>query len=225
MPLAIRNLHIEYPGQLVFDSVDMDIEDSEIVAVETKVLDGGTSLLRGIGGFLNDVGGKVDLNGVDILRCVPAERAVRVGYVYEEQGLVSLYSIYQNIVLPLQFHTDLSDDEIHDRVIDVCGALNLDESLFSRRPHQINDVQTRLVNLARGLIINPQLLLIDEPEGGMSEEYLQDTMETLREKQQANPMMIILTTSDDFVMGKADRIFRIENYDLILEGHLEEQEH
>ncbi len=216
MPVAIRNLHIEYPGQLVFDSLDMDIADEEIVAVETQVLDGGTSLLRGIGGFLNDVGGEVDLNGVNLLTCSPAERAVRVGYVYEDHGLVSLYTVYQNIVLPLLFHTELSDDEIYQRVSEVCASLNLDEALFTVRPHQLNDVQTRLVNLARGLIINPELLLIDEPEGGMSEEYLHDTMVTLREKQQANPMAIIITTSDDFVMERADRVFRIENHNLML---------
>ena len=216
MPVAIRNLHIEYPGHLVFDSLDMDVADNEIVAVETQVLDGGTSLLRGIGGFLRDVGGEVDLNGVNLLTCIPSDRAVRVGYVYEDYGLVSLYTVYENIVLPLLFHTELGDDEIHQRVTEVCTSLNLDEALFTVRPHQLNDVQTRLVNLARGLIINPELLLIDEPEGGMSEEYLHDTMETLREKQQINPMAIIITTSDDFVLERADRVFRIENHNLTL---------
>jgi ABC-type sulfate/molybdate transport systems ATPase subunit len=217
VPVAITNLHIEYPGQLVFDCLEMDVADDEIVAVETQVLDGGTSLLRGIGGFLNDVGGAVDLNGTDLLDCTPAERAVRVGYVYEDHGLVSLYTVYQNIVLPLQFHTLLGDDEIHRRAAQVCSSLNLDEALFTDHPHQLNDVQTRLVNLARGLIINPELLLIDELEGGMSEEYLHDTIVTLREKQQASPMAIIITTSSDFVMAKADRVFSIQDHDLVPE--------
>ncbi|HJL62154.1 MAG TPA: ATP-binding cassette domain-containing protein [Pseudomonadales bacterium] len=217
MSLSIRNLHIEYPGQRVFDSLSLDFEDNEIIAIEKHVLDGGTSLLQGIGGFLNDVGGESNLNGVDLLHCSPAERATRVGYVYEDQGLVSLYSIYQNIVLPLQFHTDLSDDKIHEQASAVCASLNLSEALFSDHPHQLNDVQTRLVNLARGLIINPELLLIDELEGGMSEAYLHDTMATLRDKQKTSPMTIIVTTSDDFVMEKADRIFRIQDHDLIAE--------
>ena len=217
MSLSIKNLHIEYPGQRVFDSLDLDFEDNEIIAVETHVLDGGTSLLQGIGGFLNDVGGEVSLNGMDLLHCSPADRATRVGYVYEDQGLVSLYTIYQNIVLPLQFHTDLSDDEIHERATAVCTSLNLSEALFDYHPHQLNDVQTRLVNLARGIIINPELLLIDELEGGMSEAYLHDTMATLRDKQKTSPMTIIVTTSDDFVMEKADRIFRIQDHDLIAE--------
>jgi ABC-type lipoprotein export system ATPase subunit len=214
MSLTISKLHIEYPGQRVFDSIDLNFEDNEIIAIETHVLDGGTSLLQGIGGFLNDVGGEVNLNGLDLLHCSPAKRAIRVGYVYEDQGLVSLYNIYQNIVLPLQFHTDLSDEEINERASEVCMSLNLSEELFTDHPHQLNDVQTRLVNLARGLIINPELLLIDELEGGMSEAYLHDTMATLREKQQASPMTIIITTSDDFVMEKADRAFRIKDHDL-----------
>lgn len=214
MPVAIRNLHIEYPGQLLFDSLDMDIADNEIVAVETQVLDGATSLLRGIGGFLNDVGGCVNLNGIDLLTCSPAERAVKVGYVYEDQGLVSLYTVYENIVLPLRFHTELGDDEIHERLSEVCASLKLDEELYAVRPHQLNDVQTRLVNIARALIINPELLLIDELEGGMPAEYLNDTMVTLREKQLANPMVIIITTSNEIIMGKADRVFCIKDHNL-----------
>ncbi len=217
MSLSIKNLHIEYPGKLVFSDLSLTVEGKEIVAIETQVLDGGTSLLRGIGGFLNGVGGEVLLDGLNLLSCTPADRALRVGYVYEDHGLVSLYTVYRNIVLPLQFHTALHDAEIHQRLLSICEALNLDEGIFNQRPHEINDVQARLVNLARALIIRPKLLLIDELEGGMSEEYLHATITTLREEQAANPMAIIITTGNDFVMEQADRVFRIENNNLVPE--------
>lgn len=217
MALSVKNLHIEYPGNLLFECINLDVATNEIIAVVTQVLDGGTSLLRGIGGFLSGVGGRVLLNDEDLLTCSAADRAINVGYIYEDHGLISLYTVFRNIVLPLQYHTELTDEEIHHRLIDVCDYLGLDEAMFGLKPHEINDVQTRLVNLARGLIIKPKLLLIDELEGGMSEEYLHVTMNTLREKQSANPMAIIITTSSDFVMENSDRIFRIENHDLVLE--------
>ena len=83
------------------------------------------------------------------------------------------------------------------------------------QPFELNDVQTRMVTLARALITRPRLLLVDELEGGMSEEFLAATMETLRAFQREEPMPIIMTTASDVVLEAADRTFSIENCDLL----------
>lgn len=218
MTLNVESLHIEYPGQLVFDDVSFDVPDNKIVAIQTHVLDGGTSLLRGLGGFLIGVGGRVMLNGTNLLDCDPAEHAMRVGYVYEQHGLVSLYTVYQNIILPLQFHTEMTEDSINTRLAELCKALGLDESLLGQRPYALNDVQSRIVNLARALIIEPDLLLVDELEGGMSEAYLEEAMATLRQKQEERSMIVLITTGNDFVLEKADLVYRIEDYNVVAEA-------
>jgi len=214
MTLTIQGLSIEYPGKRVFDGVDLTVDAGEMIAVVTRVLDGGTSLLRGIGGFLSGVGGRVMLDGVDLLGCDEALRARFTGYVYEGHGLVSLYTVAENIALPLHFHTGLSDREIERRLHAVCDELGMETDLLALRPHQLNDVQARFVNLARALIIEPKLLLIDELEGGMPEEIIKDTMATLRCRQQQHAMAIIITTADDYVVAHADRAYRIAD------GHL-----
>ncbi|MEX0942129.1 MAG: ATP-binding cassette domain-containing protein [Pseudomonadales bacterium] len=215
MSVSIKKLHIEYPDQLVFDEVNLDVRDDEIVAIQTDVLDGGTSLLKGVAGYLKGVGGSVELEGVNLLASPPDAILYKIGYVYEDHGLVSLYSVLQNVGLPLQFHSDLTGDEIYTAVEQTCEDLGIDKALYDLRPHRLNDVQTRLVNLARALVTRPRLLLIDELEGGMSDELLQATMNTLRQYQQQNPMAIIVTTSSEVVMECADRIYAIENYTLI----------
>lgn len=215
--ISIQDLHIEYDDQLVFDHVNLTVQADQLVAIETEVLDGGTSFLRGVGGFLNGVGGRVEFEGFNLLEPTPKWLNFMIGYVYETHGLVSLFSVYQNIILPLQFHTDLGESEIGTRLNEVCNLLHIDRSLYERRPHQLNDVQTRLVNLARALIPRPRLLLVDELEGGMSEDVLQDTMTKLRERQRDHPMAIIMTTSSDIIMDHADRVYRIENYNLVQE--------
>ena len=211
------DLCVEYPDKLLFADVDLVVRDDEFVAIETQVLDGGTSLLRALGGFLRGVKGACLLDGTDLLQATPADRAIRVGYVYANEGLVSLYSVYDNITLPLEFHTILTDEQIDARNQEVCKLLDIDMALMDQRPHELNDVQTRFVNLARALIIRPRLLLIDELEGGMSEEYLSATMTALRQWQSQHPMAVIITTSNDYVMGSADTVYRIEN------GHLERE--
>lgn len=214
MNLTISNLHIEYPGKLLFDNVDLTISDHEIIAIQSEVLDGATSLLKGIAGLLTGVAGEVMLAGQNLLDDPPKELRYKVGFVYETQGLVSLFDVYHNIALPLQFHTNHSDQEIDRRIRSVCDELYIDEELFGLRPFELNDVQTRMVNLARALVTDPYLLLVDELEGGMSEEVIRDTMDRLREWQLRSPMVIIITTSSDLVVRMADRVFRIENYQL-----------
>jgi len=215
MSVDIQNLRIEYPGQLVFDDVSLAVADDEIVAVRTEVLDGGTSLLKGIAGFLTGVAGKVMFEGYNLLESTPDEVRHLIGYVYETHGLVSIYSVFQNISLPLQFHTSLPGNEINTRVMEVCELLGIAESQFELRTHHLNDVQTRMVNLARAMVVNPKLLLIDEIEGGMSVDYLKDTMQALKQRQVKNPKAIIITTASEVVMEGADRVYVIDNYNLV----------
>ena len=198
----------------MFDDVSLSVSDSEIVAIKTEVLDGGTSLLKGIAGFLNGVSGQSWVDGVDLLDSPAAEAYFKIGYVYEDHGLLSIYNIQQNICLPLQFHTELRSVEIAQKAIYICDLLHIDHSLLAQHPHNLNDVQIRMVNLARALIVKPKVLLIDELEGGMSDEYLQDTMRRLKERQKNHPMAIIITTASEIVMGLSDRVLKIENQDL-----------
>ncbi|MCB1647684.1 MAG: ATP-binding cassette domain-containing protein, partial [Pseudomonadales bacterium] len=209
MGISIRHLHIEYPEQLLFKDVSFDVANDELVAIRTEVLDGGTSLLKGIAGQLNGVDGSVLYEGVDLLDSPPSDIYFRIGFVYEEKGLLGIYNTEQNICLPLQFHSDLSDAEIHTAMQEVCELLHIPQEQWSRKPHELNDVQMRMVNLARALITRPGLLLIDELEGGMSDEYLVDTIQVLRERQKHNPMAIIVTTASDVITEMADRVYKI----------------
>ena len=215
MSIKVSNLHIEYSDKLVFDDVNLEVGDNEIVAIFSEVLDGGTSLLKGIAGFLNGVKGEVWYEGYNLLDNPPPELQHQLGFVYETNGLVSIFSVFQNISLPLQFHTEMSIDEITSKVLTMCDLLGISDNLLDKRPHHLNDVQTRIVNLARALIVEPKVLLIDELEGGMSDDYLQDTMVTLRKRQQDHPMAIIITTSNDIVLNQADRVFLIKNNNLV----------
>ncbi len=215
MSVKVNNMRLEYPDQLLFDGVSLSVSDGELIAIHTQVLDGGTSLLKGIAGFLQGVDGEVWFEGYNLLTDVPEHIQHKVGYVYETNGLVSIYSIFQNIALPLQFHTDLSNEEIVAAVIEMCELFNIPESQYELRPHNLNDVQTRMVNLARALVVKPKLLLIDEIEGGMSEDYLQATMQAIRARQEQYPMAIIITTASELVMHAADRVYSIKDHNLV----------
>ncbi|MDG1112862.1 MAG: ATP-binding cassette domain-containing protein [Pseudomonadales bacterium] len=213
--LVLENLHIEYPEVLLFDRLNLQFPAGSLIGIETDVLDGATSLLKGIGGMLSDIDGRSILNGRDILTMPASERARKVGFVYEDEGLISLYDVFQNIALPLEFHTDLTFDQTRSLIDTTIEALNVPNTLVWMQPHELNDVQTRLVNLARALVMSPELLLIDELEGGMPDDMIDSTMELLKDKARKENMTVLLTSSNEHVLREVDQVLKIKANQLV----------
>ena len=213
--LILENPHIEYPETVLFDRLNVQFPAGSLIGIETDVLDGATSLLKGIGGMLNDIDGRSILNGCNILTMSATERAGKVGFVYEEQGLISLYDVFQNIALPLEFHTDLTFAQTSALIHTTIEALNMPSALLQMQPHELNDVQTRLVNLARALVVSPELLLIDELEGGMPDEMIDSTMKLLKNKARQHNMTVLLTSSNEHVLREVDQVLKIQSNQLV----------
>lgn len=213
--LTLENLHIEYPKVLLFDRLNVAFPIGSLIGIETDVLDGATSLLKGIGGMLYDIDGRSILNGRNILTMPASERARKVGFVYEDEGLISLYDVFQNIALPLEFHTDLNVAQTRSLIDATIEALNVPKALLQMQPHELNDVQTRLVNLARALVMSPELLLIDELEGGMPDDMIDSTMRLLKGKARKENMTVLLTSSNEHVLREVDQVLKIQSNQLV----------
>ena len=213
--LNVDHLTIEYPDQLMFSDVSFEVNDGEILAIISEVLDGGTSLLKTLAGMLTGIEGRITLDGIDVLEMHPRSRALAIGYAYEQQGLISLYNVFQNIALPLEFHTDLDAKQTQNRIVSILQELDIDPSLLRLQPHDLNDVQTRLINLARAMILEPKLLLIDELEGGMPEEMIDSVMQVLTARKKRTGQMFVMTTSDERILREADRVLKIQDCQLL----------
>ena len=212
--LKVDHLTIEYPDQLMFSDVSFEVNDGEILAIISEVLDGGTSLLKTLAGMLTGIEGRITLDDIDVLGMHPRSRALVIGYAYEQQGLISVYNVFQNIALPLEFHTNLDAKQTQDRIVSILQELDIDPSLLRLQPHDLNDVQTRLINLARAMILEPKLVLIDELEGGMPEEMIDSVMQILMARKQRTGQMFVMTTSDELILREADRVLKIEDRQL-----------
>jgi len=212
--LKVDHLTIEYPDQLMFSDVSFEVNDGEILAIISEVLDGGTSLLKTLAGMLTGIEGRITLDDIDVLGMHPRSRALAIGYAYEQQGLISVYNVFQNIALPLEFHTNLDAKQTQDRIVSILQELDIDPSLLRLQPHDLNDVQTRLINLARAMILEPKLVLIDELEGGMPEEMIDSVMQILMARKQRTGQMFVMTTSDELILREADRVLKIEDRQL-----------
>jgi ABC-type transporter Mla maintaining outer membrane lipid asymmetry ATPase subunit MlaF len=197
--VSIRNLQIRFAENILFEDVNLDVCEDDFIVITTGIMDGATTLMKSLLGLVDTAQGKIIFEGSDILQAedrVERRRSrQKIGLVYEAGGLISIMDVYHNLSLPLSYHTALSDDEIREKIMQVAEDLEITDLLYLE-PNELNDTQTRIVNLARALVIEPRLLLIDELEGGMTVEMMTQIITVIRRYQQHHHFGIVLTTLD-----------------------------
>jgi ABC-type transporter Mla maintaining outer membrane lipid asymmetry ATPase subunit MlaF len=197
--LSIRDLKIKFDDHILFDGVNFDVNEDDFIVITTGILDGATTLLKSILGLVGAAEGQILFEGNDILQANDRHQRRRsrqkIGFVYEAGGLISITNVFKNLALPLAYHTTLTNDEIERKIERVATDLEMTDLLYLE-PNELNDTQTRIVNLARALIVEPRLLLIDELEGGLTEERLAELISVIKRYQQREHFGVVITTLD-----------------------------
>ncbi|MBT5951273.1 MAG: hypothetical protein HOG90_09095 [Betaproteobacteria bacterium] len=214
MTVIVKNFRLAFPEKVLFDDLSLDLPDQVICGIESCVLGGTTSLLKGLAGLINGVTGQVVVSGMNIFALTEQERSQTVAIAYEEYGLLSFFNIFQNMVLPLEYHNRLDQVDIVNRLTMLCEMFEFDKQLLVCLPHELNDVQIRLVNLIRALIVSPALCLIDELDSGMHEEMIETAFRGLKEFKRTHDTTMIIATSQDTLLAQMDCAYKIEAHKL-----------
>lgn len=211
--LKTTNLTIGYGGKELLRGVNCEFEPGQIVAIrKAGMLDGSSTFLKSCAGIVQPLTGDVAWNGRSLNDFNAGERFKNFCYCYEIGGLISLFTVFNNIALPITYHRIFPRDEIQQRIYRVAQQMNI-EPLLSMEPFQLNDVQTRLVNLARALVLDAQVLLIDEVQAGMPGEMVAMVAQILTEAARAGKAVVMVTTAGDDE-SFADQRYLINNQNL-----------
>jgi NitT/TauT family transport system ATP-binding protein len=192
------------PGQtdsrVVLDNIDLKIRSGEFICLTGPSGCGKTTLLRILGGLLEHSGGQVLIDGRPITGPGP-ER----GFVFQEFNLFPWRNVVDNVGFGLELQ-GLPKAEVRQKAAQMLGLVNLD-SFANHYPHQISGGMKQRVGIARALVINPDILLMDEPFGAldaMTRETLQISL--LKLHQQMGKTVIFVTHSVDEAILLADRV-------------------
>jgi phospholipid/cholesterol/gamma-HCH transport system ATP-binding protein len=163
--IEVRNLRFQRGERWIFDGVDIDIARGKITAIMGPSGTGKTTLLRLIGGQLYPDSGSIHLNGYDIPRLSRNELfAVRrkIGMLFQSGALFTDLSVYENTAFPLRVHTKLSESMIRDLVLMKLHAVGL-RGARDLMPNELSGGMARRAALARAIVLDPELLMYDEP--------------------------------------------------------------
>lgn len=211
--LKIENLKKMYgKGENLVNAVDdvsFSIERGEFISVVGPSGSGKSTLLHLIGGVDRPNDGKIYIEGTDISNYNSKELALfrrrKVGIVYQFYNLIPNLTVKHNIELPLILDGRRVNTELFD---DIVNKLGISKKL-NNFPSELSGGQNQRVAIARSLIYEPSLLLLDEPTGNLDRKNSNEIIEILKYFNHASNQTIILVTHDESVALESDRIITI----------------
>ena len=193
------------------DHVNTVINRGEFVAVVGASGSGKSTLLNVCGGLDRPTSGEIYIEGENIGKlssdALTEFRRKRIGFVFQNYNLISVMSVYENIVLPVQIGGHLEDKELLGRIMESLGLTGLEHRL----PSELSGGQQQRVAIARALASKPAIILADEPTGNLDSKTSQDVLSLLKVTGQKFSQTIVMITHNEAIAQMADRVIRIED--------------
>lgn len=201
---------IDYP---VLKGVSSLISDGEFVAVMGPSGSGKTTLLNVISGFISADGGKIILDGKDILTGEENElseiRQHKLGFVFQDFMLLNGLTIRENIFLPqiIAEKPKRQMEQNTQRLLSIFGI----EEIAEKYPADVSGGQKQRASIARALSNNPSVILADEPTGNLDSKSSTAVIEAFLNAKEKIGATIFMVTHDAFSASYADRVIALKD--------------
>ena len=208
--VSIRSVSVRFGRQPVLRDVNIDVPAGQTLALIGESGCGKTVLLKCIVGLLRPNEGEVLFDGRNLAtlneRDLTALR-IRFGFVFQGAALFDSMTVAQNVAFPLRQHTARTPREVEEIVLERLGEVGLPENVVPKKPAELSGGMRKRVGLARALVMNPELMLYDEPTTGLDPVMSDVINELILRTKQRHPVTSIVVTHDMRTAHKvADRI-------------------
>lgn len=203
MGINIDTVHKQFGALKVVNGVSVDIKDGEFFVMLGPSGCGKTTTLRMVAGLELPTAGRISINGADVTYAEPRHRDIAMAF--QDYGLYPNMTVFKNIEFPLKIRK-LEQKSRAKKVEETADKLGLGE-LLQRKPSQLSGGQRQRVSLARALVRNPKVFLMDEPLSNLDAK-LRAVMRTEIKKLVTNLGITTIYVTHDQIeaMAMADRI-------------------
>jgi sulfate transport system ATP-binding protein len=212
MGISVSNIRKSFGSFTALKDVSLEIQHGELVALLGPSGSGKTTLLRIIAGLEQADSGRILLEGEDAaLRSV---RERQVGFMFQHYALFKHMTVFDNVAFGLRVRkraTRPSKQVIEDKVMELLRMVHL-QGLHDRYPAQLSGGQRQRVALARALVVEPRVLLLDEPFGALDAKVRKELRRFMRQLHETIPVTTVFVTHDqEEAMEVADRVVVMSN--------------
>lgn len=200
--------------------VDIEVRAGRLTVVRGPSGSGKTTLLNLLGGLDRPTSGRV-LLGDDVLSELSeaelaAARRDRIGYVFQNFGLIPVLSAAENVEVPLRLRR-MERGQRDERVAEVLELVGLTRHA-GQRPGELSGGQQQRVGVARALVARPEVLIADEPTGQLDSEAAERIMDLILEVTRIRGTATVVATHDPLLISRADEVLELRD-GRVVAGH------
>ena len=211
--VRLERLGVDFGRFPVLRDINLRIPRGQMLAVIGESGCGKTVLLKTVIGLLRPTRGAVFFDGQDLAGLEQREltrQRVRFGFVFQQAALFDSMTVAQNVAFPLRQHTGRSDREIHQIVVASLAEVGLPERVLAKRPAELSGGMRKRVGLARAMVLEPEIVLFDEPTTGLDPIMSDVINELIVTTRRHHPLTAIVVTHDMRTARKvADRVMML----------------
>lgn len=208
--LRIDGVGVTFGRNEVLRDIRLDVHRGETLAVIGESGCGKTVLLKTMIGLLRPSRGTVHFDGRDLARLNEREltrQRIRYGFLFQQAALFDSMTIAQNIAFPLRQHTRKPQPEIREIVLARLAEVGLSPGVLARKPAELSGGMRKRVGLARALVLEPEMMLYDEPTTGLDPIMSDVINELMLAAREHHPVTSVIVTHDMRTVEKvADRV-------------------
>lgn len=228
--IEVRNIHKSFGTVEVLRGVNLQVQKGEIVAIIGPSGAGKTTLLQIIGtltkpesltpqpSLLKDRGDekqepKVVIDGVDVLKLKEKElaefRNKHIGFIFQFHQLLPEFTALENVMMPALIG-GVGQKEAKEKALNLLKSLGLAERV-NHQPNQLSGGEKQRVAAARAMIMNPSVILADEPSGSLDSQNKQELHKLLLDMRKEFGQTIVVVTHDNELAAIADRVVEMKD--------------
>ncbi|MEM1597480.1 MAG: ABC transporter ATP-binding protein [Pyrobaculum sp.] len=217
LSVELRDVSVKYGDFLALKNVNLQVEAGESLVLLGPSGSGKSTLLRAVAGLTPVSSGSVLIGGVDVTNLPPDKR--KVSMLFQDLALFPHLNVFENVAFGLRLRK-VPEEEVRRRVKWALELVRLDPSAFmERRIHQLSGGQQQRVALARALVVEPEVLLLDEPFSHVDLDIKNQLLEELKVLHNKLGFTIIYVTHDRFeAVEIGDKVALIKDGQVVQAG-------